>query len=157
MAKPCFTTHFLDLNTQLPFRIYVFLVLTNILLYSYLTTSTSPIPISPTNTDDYLPSDDPNIKNLMVSHYGCEKQHNLKQFNLLNVKQCTEAPSNIQHASVKAGVYVRAKAKRIKAYKCVAYARKQNKILFKAQSNIDVLIEQYGIITLCHFLFPLIL
>ena len=25
------------------------------------------------------------------------KQHNLRQFNLLNVKQCTEPPSNIQH------------------------------------------------------------
>ena len=56
----------------------------------------------------------------MVSHYDCEKQHNLRQFNLLNVKQCTEVPSNIQHASVQARVYVRAKAKLIKAYKCVA-------------------------------------
>ena len=52
----------------------------------------------------------------MVSHYDCEKQHNRRQFNLLNVKQCTEAPSNIQHASVQARVYVRAKAKCPKAY-----------------------------------------
>ena len=66
----------------------------------------------------------------MVSHYDCEKQHNLRQFNLPNVKQCTEPPSNIQHASVKARVYVRAKAKRIKAYKCVAYAKKERKICF---------------------------
>ena len=51
----------------------------------------------------------------MVSHFDCEKQQNLRQFNLLNVKHCTEAPSNIQHASVEARVYVRAKAKRIKA------------------------------------------
>ena len=49
----------------------------------------------------------------MVSHYDCAKQHNLRQFNLLNVKQCTEAPSDIKHASVKARVYVGAKAKRI--------------------------------------------
>ena len=96
----CFTTHIRDLNTHLPFRLYVFLYLTNILLYSYLITSTSPIHISPTNTDDYLPSDDPTNTNLMVSHYDCEKQYNIRQFNLLNVKQCTEAPSNIQHASV---------------------------------------------------------
>ena len=60
----------------------------------------------------------------MVSHYDCAKQHYLGQFNLLNVKQCTEAPSDIQHASVKARVDVRAKAKRIEAFKCVAYAKK---------------------------------
>ena len=68
----------------------------------------------------------------MVSHYDCAKQHNLRQFNLLDVKQCTEAPSDIKHASVKARVYVRAKAKRIKAFKCVAYAKKEGKNAFKA-------------------------
>ena len=67
----------------------------------------------------------------MVSHCDCAKQHNLRQFNLLKVKQCTEAPSNIQHASVKARVYVRAKTKRIKAYNCVAYAKKERKICFQ--------------------------
>ena len=67
----------------------------------------------------------------MVSQYDCAKQHNLRQFNLLNVKQCTEAPSDIKHASVKARVYVRAKAKRIKAFKCVAYATKKGKFAFK--------------------------
>ena len=87
--------------------------------------------MSPTNTDDYLPSDDPNNTNFMVSYYDCEKQYNLRQFNLPFVKQCTEAPSNIQHASVKARVYVRAKAKRIKAYKCVAYAGNERKICFQ--------------------------
>ena len=66
----------------------------------------------------------------MVSHYDCDKQHNLRQFILLNVKQCTEAPSNIQHANVKARVYVRAKTKRLKAYICVAYAKKERKICF---------------------------
>ena len=67
----------------------------------------------------------------MVSHYDCAKQHNLRQFNLLNVKQCTEAPSDIKHASVKARVYFRAKAKRIKAFKSVAYAKKESKICFQ--------------------------
>ena len=67
----------------------------------------------------------------MVHHYDSETQHNLRQFNLLNVKQCTEAPSNIQHANVKARVYVRAKTKRNKAYKCVAYAKKKRKICFQ--------------------------
>ena len=94
----------------------------------------------------------------MISQYDCEKQHNLRQFNLLNVKHCTEAPSNIQNASVKARVYVKAKAKCIKAYKCVAYAKKEEeRFVSKAQSNIDVLKELYGTTTLCHFMLHLIL
>ena len=68
----------------------------------------------------------------MFSHYDCEKQNNLRQFILLNVKQDTEAPSNIQHASFKARVYVRAKAKHNKAYKCVAYAKKEREICFQS-------------------------
>ena len=67
-------------------------------------TSATSVSISPANIDGYLPSDDPNITNLMVSHYDCAKQNNLRQINLLKVKQCTEPPSNIQHASVKAQV-----------------------------------------------------
>ena len=64
----------------------------------------------------------------MGSHYDCEKQHNLSQFNLLNIKPCTEAPFNIQHAKVKPRVYVRAQAKRVKNFKCEAYAKKERKI-----------------------------
>ena len=93
----------------------------------------------------------------MVSHYDCAKQHNLRQFNLLNVKQCNEAPSDIQHASVKARVFVRAKAKRIKAFKCVAYANKNAKFAFKDQLNIVVSIELYGTTIHYHSLLPLIL
>ena len=70
----------------------------------------------------------------MVSHYECEKQHNFCQFNLLNVKQCTEAPSNIQQANIQARVYVRAKAKRIRVFKCEAYAKKEQKVCF--QGNV---------------------
>ena len=72
----------------------------------------------------------------MVSHYDCAKQLNLSQFNLLKVKQCTEAHSNTQHASVKARVYVRAKTKRIKAYKYVAFAEKKTKNLLSKISQI---------------------
>ena len=67
----------------------------------------------------------------MVSSYDCEKQHNFRQFNVLNVKQCTEAPSNIQHANNQARVYVRAKAKRFRAFKCEAYAKKERKVCFQ--------------------------
>ena len=158
MEKFYFTTPTLDLNTQLLFRLLTFIYITTILLYSFLISFTSNIPITPTNTDKYLPSDDPNFTNLLVSHYDCEKQHNLRQFNLLNVKQSTEAPSNIQHASVKSRVYVRVKAKRIKAYKCVLLTpKKKEKFVFKAQSKIVVLIDLYGTTTLCHSPLHLIL
>ena len=134
MAKLFSTTPSLVLNIQLPFKTHVLLIITHVFLFSINPYITSSIPIKPTDDNKYLPSDDPNITNLMVSHYDCAKQHNLRQFNLLNVKQCTEAPSNIQHANIQARVYVRAKAKRIRAFKCEAYAKKERKICF--QGNV---------------------
>ena len=71
----------------------------------------------------------------MVSHYDCEKQHKLRQLNLSNVKPCTEAPSNIQHAKVRARGFVRAKAKRGKAFNCEAYAKKERKICFQGSDK----------------------
>ena len=125
MATLSSVTHIPVLNIQHLFKPYTTFYITNLILYLHLFNSTFSIPTTPSDTENYLPSDDPNITNLMVSHYDCAKQHNLRQFNLLNVKQCTEAPSDIKHASVKARVYVRAKTKRIKAFKCVAYAKKR--------------------------------
>ena len=69
----------------------------------------------------------------MVSHYDCAKQHNLRQFNLVKVKQCTEAPSDIKHAGAKSRVYVRAKAKRIKAFKVFLMPKKKERFVFKVQ------------------------
>ena len=131
MAESSSVTHIQVLNEQHLFKLYTTFYITNLILYLHLFNFTFSIPITPSDTENYLPSDDPNITNLMVSHYDCAKQHNLRQFNILNVKQCTEAPSDIKHASVKARVYVRAKAKRIKAFKCVAYAKKERKICFQ--------------------------
>ena len=131
MAKSSFVTHIQVLNIPLPSRLYTILYITHLILHSNLFTFAFSVPITPSDTESYLPSNDPNITNLMVSHYDCAKQHNLRQFNLLNVKQCTEAPSDIKPASVKARVYVRAKTKRIKAFKCVAYAKKERKIVFQ--------------------------
>ena len=131
MAILTSVTHIPVLNIQHLFKPYTTFYITTLTLYLHLFNSTFSIPITPSDTDNYLPSDDPNITNLMVSHYDCAKQHNLRQFNLLNVKQCTEAPSDIKHASVKARVYVRAKTKRVKAFKCVAYAKKKEKYALK--------------------------
>ena len=59
----------------------------------------------------------------MVSHYDCAKQNNLTQFSSLNVEPCKQAPSDIKHTKIQATVYVSAKGKRIKDFKCEAYIK----------------------------------
>ena len=146
MAKSCFTSHIQAPKTLHPFETHMFTSFIQIIFYTLLSNTflySHAIHIELTDLDICLPPDDPNITNPMVSHYDCEKHHNWKQINLLNFKPCTEAPSNIQHVKDKARVYVRVKAKFVKAFKCEAYAREGRKICFQAQSNIDVLIEPF--------------
>ena len=100
MAKSSFVTHTPVLNIPLHSRLYTILYITNLILHSHLLTFSFSIPITPSDAENYHPSDDPNITNLMVSHYDIAKQHTLRQFNLLNVKQCTEAPSDSKHGQV---------------------------------------------------------
>ena len=68
----------------------------------------------------------------MVSHYDCAKQHNLRQFNLLNVKQCTEAPSDIKHASLKSVSMSAQKLNASKLLNVLRMQRKKEKYAFKA-------------------------
>ena len=79
--------------------------------------------VDTTNPEKHSSEQDPRIINLMVSHYDCAKLNNIGQFSLLNVEPCKQAPSDIQHTKTQATVYVRAKAKRIKAFKCEAYIK----------------------------------
>ena len=99
--------------------------------------NTAPIPNDNKieNTDEVKP-EDPNISNLIVSHYDCSKQHNLRQFNLLNVQSCHQAPSNIQHTRTQATVYVRAKAKTIKPFKCEAYVKTDRQYCTRPKDSI---------------------
>ena len=126
------------MNILLPFKLHTRTYLTYVIQYPLITNITSSIHIASTNTESYLPSDQPNITNLIVSDYDWGKQHNLRRFNLLKMKQCPEALSNIQYANVQARVRVRAKAKRVKAFKCAIYAKKESS---KAQLNTDALME----------------
>ena len=87
MAKVCFTTPIQNLNILHPFSTKTLLSFTNNTHYFRLLYTTHAIPFDLTDTELYLPFDDPNIKNLMVSPYDCTKQHKLRQLNLLNVKQ----------------------------------------------------------------------
>ena len=104
MAKSHSVTHTQVLNILPLFKLYTTFYITNLILYLHFFNFIFSIPRSPSDTENYFPSGDPNITNFMVSHYDCAKQHNLRQYNLLNVKHCTEAPSDIEHASVKARV-----------------------------------------------------
>ena len=96
MAKSHFVTPTPVLNILPLSKLYTTFYITTLILYLHLFNFTFSKPITPSDTENYLPSDDPNITNIMVSHYDCAKQHNMRQFNLLNVKQCTEAPSDIK-------------------------------------------------------------
>ena len=96
---------------------------TYIVYIIHIVNSTSVPKVDTTNSENHISEQDPNILNLMVSHYDCEKQNNLSQFSLLIVEPCKQAPSDIQHTKTQATVYVRAKAKRIKAFKCEAYIK----------------------------------
>ena len=102
--------------------IYIFSI-TYITYTIYIVYSTSVPKVDTTNSENHISEQDPNILNLMVSHYDCAKQNNLRQFSFLNVEPCKQAPSDIQHTRTQATVYVRAKAKRIKAFKCEAYVK----------------------------------
>ena len=99
------------------------LFITYIVYLIHLANTTSVPKADTTNPENHISPQDPNILNIMVSHYDCAKQNNLRQFSLLNVEPCKQAPSDIQHTKTQATVYVRAKAKRIKAFKCEAYIK----------------------------------
>ena len=56
---------------------------------------------------------DLHISDLLVSHYDCSKQHNLRQFSLIRVQPCAQAPSGFKSTQVIAKGFCRAKAKRL--------------------------------------------
>ena len=96
---------------------------TYIVYIIHIVNTTSVPKVDTTNSENHISEQDPIILNLMVSHHDCAKQNNLRQFSLLNVEPCKQAPSDIQHTKTQATVYVRAKAKRTKAFKCEAYVK----------------------------------
>ena len=99
------------------------LFITYIAYLIHLTNTTSVPKADTTNPESHISPQDPKIIILLVSHYDCAKQNNLRQFSLLNVEPCKQAPSDIQHTKTQATVYVREKTKRIKASKCEAYIK----------------------------------
>ena len=72
-----------------------------------------------------ISADDPSISNLNVAHYDCAIQNNFRQFSITQVKPCTQAPSGLESTRAIAKVYVRAKAKRIKAWRCESRIKRE--------------------------------
>ena len=70
----------------------------------HIVNSTSVPKVDTTISENHISEQDPNILNLMVSHYDLAKQNELRQFSLLNVEPCKQAPSDIQHTKTQATV-----------------------------------------------------
>ena len=93
---------------QITFTLYLIYII-QVVKYTYIIhivhslvhPSTAP-KVDATNSENHISDQDPNILNLMVSHYDCAKQNNLRQFSLLNVEPCKQAPSDIQHTKTQA-------------------------------------------------------
>ena len=64
MAKLSFVTPILVLNTQRPFKILISIYITTLVLHFFILPLTSTIPLTITDTENYPPSDDPNITNI---------------------------------------------------------------------------------------------
>ena len=80
------------------FNLYIVYII-HAVKYAYiihLVHSSSVPKVDTTNSANHISEQDPNILTLMVSHYDCAKQNNLRQFSLLNVEPCKQATSDIQ-------------------------------------------------------------
>ena len=75
------------------------------------------------NPENDIYEQDRIILNLIVSNYDCAKQNTLRHISLLNVEPCKQAYSDKQHTRTQATLFVRAIAKRIKAFKGEAYVK----------------------------------
>ena len=94
-----------------------------------------------TPSSDHVDPNDPHISDFSVSHYDCSKQHNLGQFSLTRVQPCVQAPSAFESTRAIVNVFVRAKAKRLRAWTCEAYVKRENSSALNLITNIAVMIE----------------
>ena len=148
-----FVTHTPVLNIPLPSRLYAILYITNLVLHSHFFTFTFSIPITPSDTEKYLPSDDPNITSLIVSNYDCAKQHNLRQVNILNVKQCTEALQTLNTHVLKPEFMFEQTLSALTLSNMSLMPKRKGGFACKVQLNTVVSIELYG--TTIHYRFLL--
>ena len=74
------------------------LFITYIVYLIHLANTTSVPKTDTTIPENHISPEDPNIINLMVPHYDCAKQNNLRLFGLLNVEPCKQAPSDMTYS-----------------------------------------------------------
>ena len=84
------------------------------------------------STTNVLEPYTPHNSDLLVSHYDCSKQHNLRHFSLTRVKPCAQA-SSWESTRAIANVFVRAKAERLIARTYEVYVTRENVVC--AQSD----------------------
>ena len=101
--------------------------------FSYFLLCLFQITFSTASSSDHVDSNDPHISDLLVSQYECSKQHNLRQFSLTRVQPCSQTPSSFESTRNIVNVFVRAKAKRPKAWTCEAYVKRKK--FGRAQSD----------------------
>ena len=75
-------------------------------------------------SENLIETNDPRITQLLATHYDCSIQYNLRQFSLTWVQKCTQAPSEKEFTGNFASVFIRAKVKKIKAFRCSATIQK---------------------------------
>ena len=92
----------------------------------HITKATSVPKGDTTNPENHIFQGDPNNLNFMVSHYDCAKGNSIRQFSLLNIHSCKQAPSDIQNTRTQATVQPRAKPKRIKTFEIEACVKTEN-------------------------------
>ena len=76
----------------------------------------------------------------MGSHYEYFKQQNWRQFSLTRVQPYAQAPSALKSTRDFAIVFVRAKAKHLKAKTCEAYIKREKFVCAKPIINSVVMI-----------------
>ena len=72
--------------------------------------------VSLDSSTDIVEPNDPHFSDLLVSHYECSNQPNLRQFSLTRVQPCAQAPASLESTRAIANVFVRAKVQRLKAW-----------------------------------------
>ena len=156
MAKLFSIIHSLDSNIQLPFNTHI-LFITNLFLFSINSYFTSSIPINPTGDNKYLPSDEPNITNLMVSHYDCEKKITFANLTFSMLNNVPKLPLTYNMQRFKPEFMFEQKLNVFALSNARHMLKKKEKFAFKVTLNIDVLIELFGTIIPCHYQIHLIL
>ena len=109
-------------------------------MFFFLLKSFTLLILSLNSSSDLVEPNDPHISNLLVSPDDCSKQHILCQFRLTRVQPCAQVRSVLESTRAIAIGFVRRKTKRLKAWTCEAYVKRENVFVHNPIINIVVMI-----------------